>query len=124
MIAKLNASRYVDVSVSCRRLRLESYRILRSSDLNTRYGSKGSTSEERRRNERNSRLYRKSAGIKTDALKPASIQERIFEAQGKGLTMEPEGEARNSIMKQRIQAVFGLVEIVLRCSLTMNDFRV
>ncbi|GBP05747.1 Putative aminopeptidase W07G4.4 [Eumeta japonica] len=36
--------------------------------------------------------------------------------------MEPEGKHRNSIMKQRILAVFGLVEIVLRCTLTMNDF--
>ncbi|GBP51515.1 hypothetical protein EVAR_44491_1 [Eumeta japonica] len=30
-----------------------------------------------------------------------------------GLMMEPEGKHRNSIMKQRILAVFGLVEIVL-----------
>ncbi|GBP86248.1 hypothetical protein EVAR_57369_1 [Eumeta japonica] len=30
---------------------------------------------------------------------------------------------RNSIMKQRILVVFGLVEIVLRCTLTMNDFQ-
>ncbi|GBP62994.1 hypothetical protein EVAR_44047_1 [Eumeta japonica] len=37
--------------------------------------------------------------------------------------MEPEGKHRNSIMKQRILAVFGLVEIVLRCTLTMNDFQ-
>ncbi|GBP63079.1 hypothetical protein EVAR_50035_1 [Eumeta japonica] len=37
--------------------------------------------------------------------------------------MEPEGKHRNSIMKQRILAVFGLVEIVLRCILTMNDFQ-
>ncbi|GBP30459.1 hypothetical protein EVAR_20912_1 [Eumeta japonica] len=40
-----------------------------------------------------------------------------------GLMMEPEGKHRNSIMKQRILAVFGLVEIVLRCILTMNDFQ-
>ncbi|GBP19808.1 hypothetical protein EVAR_75100_1 [Eumeta japonica] len=40
-----------------------------------------------------------------------------------GLMMEPEGEHRNSIIKQRILAVFGLVEIVLRCTLTMNDFQ-
>ncbi|GBP17923.1 SCAN domain-containing protein 3 [Eumeta japonica] len=40
-----------------------------------------------------------------------------------GLIMEPEGQHRNSLMKQRILAVFGLVEIVLRCTLTMNDFR-
>ncbi|GBP60758.1 hypothetical protein EVAR_41097_1 [Eumeta japonica] len=40
-----------------------------------------------------------------------------------GLMMEPEGKHRNSIMKQRILAVFGLVEIVLRCTLTMNDFQ-
>ncbi|GBP54608.1 Fatty acid synthase [Eumeta japonica] len=40
-----------------------------------------------------------------------------------GLMMEPEGKHRNSIMKQRIRAVFGLVEIVLRCTLTMNDFQ-
>ncbi|GBP18583.1 hypothetical protein EVAR_14353_1 [Eumeta japonica] len=39
-----------------------------------------------------------------------------------GLMMEPEGKHRNSVMKQRILAVFGLVEIVLRCTLTMNDF--
>ncbi|GBP34855.1 hypothetical protein EVAR_95960_1 [Eumeta japonica] len=37
--------------------------------------------------------------------------------------MEPEGKHRNSIMKHRILAVFGLVEIVLRCTLTMNDFQ-
>ncbi|GBP76091.1 hypothetical protein EVAR_46959_1 [Eumeta japonica] len=37
--------------------------------------------------------------------------------------MEPEGKHRNSIMKQRILALFGLVEIVLRCTLTMNDFQ-
>ncbi|GBP07258.1 hypothetical protein EVAR_92136_1 [Eumeta japonica] len=37
--------------------------------------------------------------------------------------MEPEGKHRNSIIKQRILAVFGLVEIVLRCTLTMNDFQ-
>ncbi|GBP44155.1 hypothetical protein EVAR_31599_1 [Eumeta japonica] len=37
--------------------------------------------------------------------------------------MEPEMKNRNSIMKQRILAVFGLVEIVLRCTLTMNDFQ-
>ncbi|GBP95518.1 hypothetical protein EVAR_65886_1 [Eumeta japonica] len=41
----------------------------------------------------------------------------------RGLMMEPEGKHRNSIMKQRILAVFGLVEIVLRCTLTMNDFQ-
>ncbi|GBP97454.1 hypothetical protein EVAR_101206_1 [Eumeta japonica] len=40
-----------------------------------------------------------------------------------GLMMEPQGKHRNSIMKQRILAVFGLVEIVLRCTLTMNDFQ-
>ncbi|GBP86176.1 hypothetical protein EVAR_57881_1 [Eumeta japonica] len=40
-----------------------------------------------------------------------------------GLMMEPEGKHRNSTMKQRILAVFGLVEIVLRCTLTMNDFQ-
>ncbi|GBP14781.1 Suppressor of lurcher protein 1 [Eumeta japonica] len=40
-----------------------------------------------------------------------------------GLMMEPEGKHRNSIMKQRILAVFGLVEIVLRCTLTINDFQ-
>ncbi|GBP79832.1 hypothetical protein EVAR_50168_1 [Eumeta japonica] len=39
------------------------------------------------------------------------------------LMMEPEGKHRNSIIKQRILAVFGLVEIVLRCTLTMNDFQ-
>ncbi|GBP93536.1 hypothetical protein EVAR_100992_1 [Eumeta japonica] len=37
--------------------------------------------------------------------------------------MEPEGKHGNSIMKQRILAVFILVEIVLRCTLTMNDFQ-
>ncbi|GBP84641.1 hypothetical protein EVAR_65567_1 [Eumeta japonica] len=37
--------------------------------------------------------------------------------------MEPEGKHRNSIMKQCILAVFGLVEIVLRSTLTMNDFQ-
>ncbi|GBP44766.1 hypothetical protein EVAR_86580_1 [Eumeta japonica] len=37
--------------------------------------------------------------------------------------MEPEGKHRNSTMKQRILAVFGLVEIVLGCTLTMNDFQ-
>ncbi|GBP76973.1 hypothetical protein EVAR_63320_1 [Eumeta japonica] len=37
--------------------------------------------------------------------------------------MEPEGKHRNSIMKPRVLAVFGLVEIVLRCTLTMNDFQ-
>ncbi|GBP61466.1 hypothetical protein EVAR_34701_1 [Eumeta japonica] len=48
----------------------------------------------------------------------------------KGLMMETEGsddgarrKHRNSIMKQRILAVFGLVEIVLRCTLTINDFQ-
>ncbi|GBP19984.1 hypothetical protein EVAR_11374_1 [Eumeta japonica] len=41
----------------------------------------------------------------------------------KDLMMEPEGKYRNSIIKQRILAVFGLVEIVLRCTLTMNDFQ-
>ncbi|GBP33490.1 hypothetical protein EVAR_23893_1 [Eumeta japonica] len=40
-----------------------------------------------------------------------------------GLMMEPEGKHRNSIMKHRILAVFGLVEIVLRYTLTMNDFQ-
>ncbi|GBP52200.1 hypothetical protein EVAR_87585_1 [Eumeta japonica] len=40
-----------------------------------------------------------------------------------GLMMEPEGKHRNSIMKPRILAVFGFVEIVLRCTLTMNDFQ-
>ncbi|GBP78440.1 hypothetical protein EVAR_52245_1 [Eumeta japonica] len=39
------------------------------------------------------------------------------------LMMETEGKHRNSMMKQRILAVFGLVEIVLRCILTMNDFQ-
>ncbi|GBP77081.1 hypothetical protein EVAR_61083_1 [Eumeta japonica] len=34
--------------------------------------------------------------------------------------MEPEG---NSIMNQRVLAVFCLVEIVLRCALTMNEFQ-
>ncbi|GBP10202.1 hypothetical protein EVAR_77602_1 [Eumeta japonica] len=37
--------------------------------------------------------------------------------------MEPEGKHKNSIMKQHILAMFGLVEIVLRCTLTMNDFQ-
>ncbi|GBP03134.1 Zinc finger BED domain-containing protein 1 [Eumeta japonica] len=37
--------------------------------------------------------------------------------------MEPEGKHRNSIMKQRILAMFGFVEFVLRCTLTMNDFQ-
>ncbi|GBP18518.1 hypothetical protein EVAR_12979_1 [Eumeta japonica] len=41
----------------------------------------------------------------------------------KGLMMEPEGKHRNSIMEKCILAVFGLVEIVLRCTLTMNDFQ-
>ncbi|GBP22537.1 hypothetical protein EVAR_84775_1 [Eumeta japonica] len=40
-----------------------------------------------------------------------------------GLMMEPEGKHRKFIMKQRILAVFGLVEIVLRCTLIMNDFQ-
>ncbi|GBP44739.1 hypothetical protein EVAR_81507_1 [Eumeta japonica] len=40
-----------------------------------------------------------------------------------GLMMEPESKHRNSIMEQRILAVFGLVEIVLRFTLTMNDFQ-
>ncbi|GBP42689.1 hypothetical protein EVAR_21964_1 [Eumeta japonica] len=46
-----------------------------------------------------------------------------------GLMMETEvsddeaSKHRNSIMKQRILAVFGLVEIVFRCTLTMNDFQ-
>ncbi|GBP63529.1 hypothetical protein EVAR_45689_1 [Eumeta japonica] len=40
-----------------------------------------------------------------------------------GLMMDPEGKHRNSIMKQCTLAVFGLVEIVLRCTLTMNDFQ-
>ncbi|GBP23190.1 hypothetical protein EVAR_82354_1 [Eumeta japonica] len=35
--------------------------------------------------------------------------------------IEPEGKHRNSIIRQRILAVFGLVEIVLRYTLTMND---
>ncbi|GBP72432.1 PiggyBac transposable element-derived protein 4 [Eumeta japonica] len=39
------------------------------------------------------------------------------------LMMEPEGKHRNSIIKQRILAVFGLVEIVSRYTLTMNDFQ-
>ncbi|GBP83344.1 hypothetical protein EVAR_54361_1 [Eumeta japonica] len=39
------------------------------------------------------------------------------------LMMEPQGKHRNSIMKQRILAVFGLVEIILRCTLTINDFQ-
>ncbi|GBP76175.1 hypothetical protein EVAR_49972_1 [Eumeta japonica] len=43
--------------------------------------------------------------------------------QKSGLMMEPEGKHRNSIMKQRILALFGFVEIVLRCTLTMNDFQ-
>ncbi|GBP15180.1 hypothetical protein EVAR_11474_1 [Eumeta japonica] len=40
-----------------------------------------------------------------------------------GLMIEPEGKHRNSILKQRILGVFDLVEIVLRCTLTMNDFQ-
>ncbi|GBP89512.1 hypothetical protein EVAR_67260_1 [Eumeta japonica] len=40
-----------------------------------------------------------------------------------GLMMESEGKYRNFIMKQCILAVFSLVEIVLRCTLTMNDFQ-
>ncbi|GBP18923.1 hypothetical protein EVAR_20455_1 [Eumeta japonica] len=40
-----------------------------------------------------------------------------------GPMMETEGKHRNSIMKQCILAVFGLVEIVLRCNLIMNDFQ-
>ncbi|GBP47790.1 hypothetical protein EVAR_79638_1, partial [Eumeta japonica] len=39
------------------------------------------------------------------------------------LMMEPEGKYRNSLIKQCILAVFGFVEIVLRCTLTMNDFQ-
>ncbi|GBP75887.1 hypothetical protein EVAR_10999_1 [Eumeta japonica] len=41
-------------------------------------------------------------------------------ARAPGLMMEPESKHRNSIMNQRILAVFGLVENV--CTLTMNDF--
>ncbi|GBP26041.1 hypothetical protein EVAR_20055_1 [Eumeta japonica] len=37
--------------------------------------------------------------------------------------MKPEGKHRNSIMRQRILAVFGLVVIVLRCTLTMSEFQ-
>ncbi|GBP17739.1 hypothetical protein EVAR_102597_1 [Eumeta japonica] len=44
-------------------------------------------------------------------------------ARNEGLMMEPEGKHRNSIIKQRILAVFGLVEIVLSCTLNMNDFQ-
>ncbi|GBP21662.1 hypothetical protein EVAR_16208_1 [Eumeta japonica] len=40
-----------------------------------------------------------------------------------GLMIEPEGKHKNSIMKQCILAVFGLVEIALRCSLTMIGFQ-
>ncbi|GBP81462.1 hypothetical protein EVAR_59444_1 [Eumeta japonica] len=40
-----------------------------------------------------------------------------------GLMMEPEGKHRNFKMEQRILAMFGLVEIVLRYTLTMNDFQ-
>ncbi|GBP23491.1 Probable RNA-directed DNA polymerase from transposon BS [Eumeta japonica] len=40
-----------------------------------------------------------------------------------GLTVEPEGKHYHSIIEQRILAVYGLVEIVLRCALTMNDFQ-
>ncbi|GBP74565.1 hypothetical protein EVAR_59500_1 [Eumeta japonica] len=43
--------------------------------------------------------------------------------QARGLMMEPEGKLRNSIMKQRILDVFVLAEIVLKCTLTMNDFQ-
>ncbi|GBP18763.1 hypothetical protein EVAR_93191_1 [Eumeta japonica] len=48
---------------------------------------------------------------------------RTFYNHTQDLMMEPEGKHRNSIMKQRILVVFGLVEIVLRCTLTMNDFQ-
>ncbi|GBP37431.1 hypothetical protein EVAR_16336_1 [Eumeta japonica] len=39
-----------------------------------------------------------------------------------GLMMEPEDKHRNYVMKKRILAVFGLVEIALRCTLTTNNF--
>ncbi|GBP34167.1 hypothetical protein EVAR_30719_1 [Eumeta japonica] len=54
----------------------------------------------------------------------SNFQGLMMETEGfQGLMMEPEGKPRNSIMKQRIIAVFGLVKIVLRCTLTMNDFQ-
>ncbi|GBP42200.1 hypothetical protein EVAR_25826_1 [Eumeta japonica] len=37
--------------------------------------------------------------------------------------MEPEGKHRNSIMKQRILAVFGLVDILVEYTLTMIGFQ-
>ncbi|GBP41666.1 hypothetical protein EVAR_31983_1 [Eumeta japonica] len=56
---------------------------------------------------------------------PTLARDKLGSGNGRigGLMMEPEGKHRNSIMKQRILAVFGLVEIVLRCTLTMNDFQ-
>ncbi|GBP28326.1 hypothetical protein EVAR_11788_1 [Eumeta japonica] len=41
---------------------------------------------------------------------------------GTDLMMEPEGRQRNSIMEQHILAVFGLVEIVLKCTLLVIVF--
>ncbi|GBP88846.1 hypothetical protein EVAR_65839_1 [Eumeta japonica] len=37
--------------------------------------------------------------------------------------MEPEGKHWNSVMKQRILVVFGSIQIVLRCTLTVSDFQ-
>ncbi|GBP36899.1 hypothetical protein EVAR_23201_1 [Eumeta japonica] len=59
----------------------------------------------------------------TLSLARSAQAEREIESCFFGLMMEPECKHRNSIMKQRILAVFGLVEIVLRCTLTMNDFQ-
>ncbi|GBP37077.1 hypothetical protein EVAR_19206_1 [Eumeta japonica] len=46
-----------------------------------------------------------------------------FKIKKEDLMMKPEGKLRNFIMKQRILDVFSLVEIALRCTLTMNYFQ-
>ncbi|GBP90930.1 hypothetical protein EVAR_66274_1 [Eumeta japonica] len=61
------------------------------------------------------------AGLRSQS-RMKGIDQDVDESRA-GLMMEPEGKHRNSIMKQRILTVFGLVEIVLRCTLTMNDFQ-
>ncbi|GBP78598.1 hypothetical protein EVAR_65026_1 [Eumeta japonica] len=48
---------------------------------------------------------------------------KIKQKDVEGPMMEPEGKYRKFIMKQRIPAVCGLVEIVLRCTLSINDFQ-
>ncbi|GBP35276.1 hypothetical protein EVAR_19497_1 [Eumeta japonica] len=72
---------------------------------------------------------RSSRDVTAGSQKPLSRRHTVPAAAKKdpkaknGLMMEPEGKHRNSLVTQRILAMFGLMEIVLRCYLTMNDFQ-